>query len=569
MLRAFTLITFIALVACKQDAPAPPDITTVQWMCTPSLSDADWYTKDTPAPMFAGMDVVHYPVTTKSAEAQQYFDQGLLFAYAFNHAEAARSFYHAIRLDSTCAMCYWGFAYVLGPNYNSGMEADNYARAYDAIVKAEALAGPASEKERDLIRAMKRRYIKEVPEDRSHLDSAYMVALRAVHQKYPKDVDIAAMYAESLMDMHPWDLWTKDGQPKPWTPEITKAIDVAINLNPKHPGGHHFNIHAWEASATPEKAYVSAKVFDDGLVPNAGHLVHMPSHIYINTGDYHLGTLANINAVARDSAYVTQCHAQGSYPLALYPHNYHFLAATATLEGNSEWALRAAKKMETLTRHKAMNIPQLATLQHYNSIPYFINIKFAKWDDILATPVLDTMPLYIDGIRHYARGMAFIGKKDLAKARAELSLVKSIAKEDTLKVLTIWEINSLSNVMDIAQKVLEAEIFAAEHKYDESIALLEQAVAIEDGLNYNEPPDWFFSVRHHLGAVLLEANRPEDAIRVYETDLLTFPKNGWALQGLKNAYEMLKQADKVSATADLFQRAWEHADITLTSSRMW
>jgi tetratricopeptide (TPR) repeat protein len=569
MLRSTILLLAVAIIACKQELPDSPDIKTAQWMCTPALSDADWYTKNSPAPLLAGMDVIHYPITTKSVEAQKYFDQGLLLAYAFNHAEAARSFYQAMRLDSTCAMCHWGFAYVLGPNYNAGMEPDNYARAYDAIAKADQLASSASEKEKDLIHAMKQRYTKEVPDDRSHLDSAYMLAMRAAHIKYPNDVDIAAMYAESLMDMHPWDLWDKAGNAKPWTPEILKAIDVAISLNPNHPGGHHFNIHAWEASNTPEKALGSAKVFDDGLVANAGHLVHMPSHIYINTGDYHLGSLANIRAVDRDSAYVTQCHAQGSYPLALYPHNYHFLAATATLEGNSEWAFMAARKMEELTRHKGMNVPALATLQHYNSIPYFIYVKFAKWDDILSAPVLDTMPLYSSGIRHYARGMAFVGKKELAKARAELNEVKAIAKNDTLKVLTIWEINSLFNVIDIAQKVLEAEILASEKKYDESIALLEAAIAAEDQLNYNEPPDWFFSVRHHLGAVLLEAGRPEEAIAVYEADLKTFPKNGWALQGLKNAYDTLKQNDKSTATAEQLKAAWEHADVQLVSSRLW
>lgn len=567
-----TLLPLLAaclVIGCRETTPVKTDITTAQWMCTPSLSDAEWYTKNTPAPLLPGMDVIHYPVTTNSVEAQKYFDQGLLLAYAFNHAEAARSFFQAIRLDSSCAMCYWGFAYVLGPNYNAGMEPDNYSRAYDAITKASQLAAGASQKERDLIHAMQQRYTKEVPEDRSDLDSAYMLAMKAVHQKYPEDVDIAAMYAESLMDMHPWDLWDKEGKAKPWTPEITKAIDVAIGLNPKHPGGHHFNIHAWEASATPEHAYPSAKVFDDDLVPNAGHLVHMPSHIYINTGDYHLGSLANIRAVERDSAYVTQCHAQGAYPLALYPHNYHFLAATATLEGNSDWAIMAAKKMEVQTRHKGMNAPGLATLQHYNSIPYFVYVKFAKWDEILAMPVLDTMPLYLDGIRHYARGMAFVGKKELGKAKEELAQLQVIAKEDTLKAQTIWEINSLASVADIAQKVLDAEILAGEKKYDESIARFEEAIAIEDQLNYNEPPDWFFSVRHHLGAVLLEANKPEQAIAVYEKDLERFPKNGWALQGMKRAYEMLKQDDKVTATTAMLKSAWEHADVQLASSRMW
>jgi tetratricopeptide (TPR) repeat protein len=566
------LFVFAAFVwlSCKNANQSGPDITQPSTlMCAPPLVDAEWYTQNTPAPLLEGMDKLHYPITTNSDEAQKYFNQGLLLAYAFNHAEAARSFYQAIRMDSTCAMCYWGFAYVLGPNYNASMEPDNYARAYDAIQKANALASSVTAKEKALIKAMTARYTKDVPENRYHLDSAYMLEMRTVHQLYPADVDIAAMYAESLMDMHPWDLWTKDEQPRPWTMDILKSIDVAIGLDPKHPGGHHFNIHAWEASGTPEKAIPSARVFDEGLVAHAGHLVHMPSHIYINTGDYFLGSIANINAVKVDSTYVTQCHAQGAYPLAYYPHNYHFLAATATLHGHKTWAVMAAKKMEEQSRHKGMLIPELATLQHYNSIPYFIYVKFGMWDEILAYPGLDTMPVYLHGIRHYARGMAYVGKKDITKAREELISLQQIAADDTLKALSIWGINSLFSVIDIGQKVLEGEILALEKKYDESIAMLSEAAALEDQLNYNEPPDWFFSVRHHLGAVQLEAGKAKEAVATYETDLKTFPRNGWALNGLHQAYVKLDDPEKAAQAESQFQEAWKHADTKLISSRLW
>lgn len=569
-MKYLVFLAAFLLLQCKSDTNPAQDITKPSpWMCAPDLSDAAWYAENSPAPLLDGMDRLHYPITTKVPEAQQFFNQGLLLAYAFNHAEAARSFYQATRLDSTCAMCWWGFAYVLGPNYNGGMEPDNYARAYEAMRKAKNLAGHVTPKEKSLIDAMAARYTPEAPEDRSHLDSAYMMKLKALHAQYPTDVDIAAMYAESLMDMHPWDLWEKNGTAKPWTPDIIKAIDVAIGLDPMHPGGHHFSIHAWEASKTPEKALPSCKVFDDGLVPNAGHLVHMPSHIYINTGDYHLGTIANINAVDRDSSYVTQCHAQGAYPVAYYPHNYHFLAATATLSGNSAWALKAAAKMEKQTRHKGMNIPALATLQHYNTIPYFVHIKFAKWDDILSTPPLDTMPVYMQGIRHYARGMAWLGKNDIAKARAELTELKTIAREDTLQQLTIWEINTLASVIDIAVLVLEGEVLAKENKWEESIALLQNAVDQEDALNYNEPPDWFFSVRHHLGAVLIEAGKAKQAIDVYRADLVKFPRNGWALKGLSKAYEMDKNTSGQDTAEKDFAAAWQHADTDITGSRIW
>lgn len=553
-----------------QHQPATADILQPSpLMCTPPLVDAAWYTQNTPAPLLEGMDILHFPITTKNPEAQKFFDQGLLLAYAFNHAEAARSFYQATRLDSTCAMCYWGFAFVLGPNYNAGMEPDNYERAYTAVRRAAVLSASATPLEKALIAAMTERYSRDVPDNRRPLDSAYMLAMKSVHARFPRDVDVAALYAESLMDMHPWDLWDKDGTPRPWTPEIIRAIEVAIGLNPQHPGGHHFYIHAWEASSTPEKALPSAKVFDDGLVAHAGHLVHMPSHIYINTGDYHLGSLANLRAVAVDSAYVTQCHAQGAYPLAYYPHNYHFLAATATLEGKRAWAVMAAKKMEEQTRHKGMLIPELATLQHYNSIPYFIYVKFAMWDEILGTPPLDSMPLYLSGIRHYARGMAYVGKGDLPKAKSEWSALDEVAKADTLRKLTIWEINSLHDVITIAEKVLAGEIAAAEKKVEESIALLQEGVALEDQLNYNEPPDWFFSVRHHLGAVMLEAGRDQDAVRVFLEDLQHFPKNGWALHGLQVAYTHLRQTEEAQSTERLFKEAWANADVGLITSRLW
>ncbi len=562
-------ILLILVIGCKKEVVKEQDITArPPIMCTPPLSDADWYASGTPAPLFAGMDLLNYPVTTSSPEAQKYFNQGLLLAYAFNHAEAGRSFYEATRRDSNCAMCYWGYAYVLGPNYNAGMEPDNYSRAYDAIQKAKKLSANVTPKEKALIQAMATRYVKDPVEDRSLLDSAYMVAMKAVHLKYPDDVDIAAMYAESLMDMHPWDMYDKNGNPRLWTPDIVKAIEFAIKVNPKHPGGHHYYMHVVEASNTPERALPSCKVMDDGLVPNAGHLVHMPSHIYINTGDYHKGSVANIKAVQIDSSYVTQCYAQGVYPLVYYPHNYHFLAACATLEGDSKWAIKAANKMAEQTNHTGMLLAPLATLQHFNSIPYFVKVKFAKWRDILSEGPPDSLLLYPVGVYHYAKGMAYVGIKDFNKAKAELESLKLIAKEDTLKKMTIWEFNSMSQILDIAQKVLEGELLAKQGQYDESIRLLREAIVLEDQLQYQEPPDWFFSVRHHLGAVLLDAGKPEEAIKVYEEDLKTFPKNGWALSGLKKAYEETKQQDKVTATDILLKEAWAYANVKLSGSRV-
>src|SRR5688572_14287133 len=488
----FPLI-FLFSIACKKN-PNPDIMSASSIRCAPPLTDTAWYSSGKPAPLFEGFDVLNYPITTKNEEAQKYFNQGLLLAYAFNHAEAARSFFHAARLDPTCAMCYWGYAYVLGPNYNAGMEPDNYPRAYDAIQTAIKLSANATAKEKALIAAMSMRYVKDPVEKRDSLDLAYMQAMKAVHRVYPEDVDVAAIYAESLMDMHPWDLWEQDGRSKPWTHEIIEAVEKAIKTDPKHPGGHHFYIHALEASPEPEKALASAKMFDDGLVPNAGHLVHMPSHIYINTGHYHLGSLANIRAVQLDSAYVTQCHAQGAYPVAYYPHNYHFLAATATLEGKKEWALDAARKMSVQSNHQGMLVPELATLQHYYTIPYFIMVKFGMWRDILKEEIPDTALLYPRGVYHYARGMAYVGTNELEKAQKELDQLTLIGSEDTLKSLTIWGFNSMHQILQIAHKVLAGELAAKQKNYGESIRMLREAVAIEDQLLYQEPPDWFFSV---------------------------------------------------------------------------
>lgn len=536
--------------------------------CAPQFSDAEWFTRGTPAPLFEGLDKLHFPVTTNSPDAQTYFNQGLLLAYAFNHAEAARSFFQAARLDSTCAMAYWGYAYVLGPNYNAGMEPDNFSRAYDAVNRAANEAGHCTPKEQALVRAMQARYAKDPPEDRSALDSAYMVAMRTVHEAYPDDVDIAVLYAESLMDMHPWDLWGKDGSQRPWTQSILDAIDVAIRTDPKHPGGHHLNIHAWEASATPERAMASADLLDAGLVSEAGHLVHMPSHIYINTGDYHKGTMANTRAVEKDSLYVTQCHAAGAYPLAYYPHNYHFLAACATLEGNSGAAIAAARKMSDMANHKGMLWPGMATFQHYYSIPDYVLVKFARWDDILALPPVDSSLIAVQAIRHYARGMAWAGKGDIDRARNESAHLSVMAAMDTFATMTIWEINTLGEVVKIADYVLKGEILAREKKYPEAVGMLRKAVAIEDALNYNEPPDWFFSVRHHLGAVLLDAGQAGDAIPVYTEDLENLPRNGWALNGLAAALAAAGLEDQAAAVRKDLALAWAYADVSLRHGRV-
>ncbi|AWO01362.1 hypothetical protein DLD77_06485 [Chitinophaga alhagiae] len=532
----------------------------------PPTNDKEWYATGKKAPRFEGLEGIDCRISTSSKEAQEYFNQGLMLAYGFNHAEAARSFYEATRLDSTCAMAYWGFAYVLGPNYNGGMEEDNFQRAYEAAVKANALIGNCTPKEAALIKALAARYAAEPPADRSPLDIAYAAAMKKVYAQYPTDPDIGALYAEALMDLHPWDLYDKETKaPRAWTPELMAILEHLIKTNPMHPGAHHFYVHALEASATPEKALASAKLLET-LVPGSGHLLHMPSHIYINTGDYHLGSVSNIRAVEVDSIYTTACHAQGAYPLSYYPHNYHFLAATATLEGNSTLAWNAAKKLQAHTATDIMRTPGWGTLQHYYTIPYYIAVKLSMWDTIIAIPPPAKDLVYPNAILHYAKGMAYLGKHDITNAQKEMDSLRILAADTSLQDLTVWGINTTADLVQIATKVLGGGIAFKQNKVAASVSLLEEAVAIEDRLNYNEPPDWFFSVRHHLGAILLKAEKYGEAEKVYNRDLQTWRKNGWALIGLHNALALQEKHGEAQKAKSAFDEAWKYADFKILSS---
>ncbi|TRX11076.1 tetratricopeptide repeat protein [Flavobacterium gawalongense] len=573
MKKILILIVITFIFSCKKEPQKNEDAVIgktkkTSYGCAPQTTDASWYLTNNKAPIFKGLNVIDYPITTKSTEAQKYFNQGMALSYGFNHAEAARSFYYATKLDPECAMCYWGFAYVLGPNYNAGMEPDNYERAYKAIQKAIQLSDKASKKEKALINALAKRYTKKHVEDRSNLDIAYSAEMKKVSKKFPDDVNINTLYAESIMDLHPWDLYEKDGTPKKWTPEIVSLLEKTLKKDPKNIGANHFYIHVVEASNTPERGNNAAKAFDDGLVPGSGHLVHMSSHIYIRTGEYHKGTLANINAVKVDSNYVAMCHAQGAYPLGYYPHNYHFMAGTATLEGNSKWAMIGANKVSKHVHPKTMTEPGWGTLQHYYVIPYYVAVKFGKWDDILKMKLVTDTLKYPVAVTHYAKGMAYLGKNDLKKAKQELLQLEEIAKDKKLEQITIWELNSVSTLTQIAKRVLKAEIAASEKNYVQSIALLKEAVAIEDSLNYNEPPDWFFSVRHHLGAVQIEAEKYQDAVKTYEDDLKRLPKNGWAHHGLRLAYEKMNNKTKAKEITRLIEKSWGNADTKITTSRI-
>lgn len=522
--------------------------------------------KDRLAPLLEGMGDLHFAVTTKNAMTQRFFNQGLVLSYAFNHKEAERAFREAARLDPDCAMAYWGAALVLGPNINATMDQAENAAAYAALQKALALASPASEKEQAFINALSRRYAEIPPENRAALDEAYANAMREVAQKYPDDADAAALFAEAAMDLHPWKYWERDGQPKPWTPEIVGTLETALQKWPQHPGLNHFYIHAVEASAEPERALASAELLRD-LVPAAGHLVHMPAHIFIRTGRYRDAIVANERAIAADSSYLTQCHAQGMYPVAYVPHNHHFLSAAATFGGNSAKALLAAQHMAMNQDRQLMRAPGYGTLQHYMVIPLYAMIKFGQWEKILNEAAPDADLRYPNGVWHFSRGMAYTRTKQLGLAAQELAKLQALAADSSLINVTIWDINTTFDLLQIATAMLSGELAAAKRDFAKALAHLQRAVALEDHLTYDEPPPWYTPARHNLGAVLLEAGRAAEAQKVYEADLQKYPENGWSLFGLQQSLRAQNKTAEAAAVQERLNQAWRGADVTLTASR--
>jgi tetratricopeptide (TPR) repeat protein len=535
--------------------------------CAPEVSDKLWYSSGKKAPLFKGLEGIHFPISTKNIEVQKYFDQGLMLSFGFNHGEAGRSFYEAARQDSNCAMCWWGFAYVLGPNYNAGMEKDNFQRAYEAIQKAKNKSVFCTQKEKDLIKALTFRYNSDTTISRNILDSSYAVAMREVYKRYPDDITLASLFAESLLDLHPWNLWHKDGTMQPWTPEIIAVLEKCLQFDPRHVGANHFYIHAMEMSKHAEAALASANLLRN-LVPGSGHLVHMPSHTYIRIGLYHDGVLANQKAVLLDSLYVEACHAQGVYPLAYYPHNYHFIAACATLCGESKIAMEGAFATSEHAHKKLLREPAWSTLQHYYSIPWYVEVKLGLWKDILHSPAPEKDLKYPLIVWHYAQGMAMLSENKILEAKSHLIEMKNIMVDSTIKNLTIWGINTVFDLCMIASKTLHGEIYAKEKNYANAISILKEAIAAEDALNYDEPPDWFFSIRHNLGAVLIEAGRFQEAINVYERDLEIYPENGWALKGLINVYEKLGDTKNHEDVKRRFEKSWQYSDIKISSSRI-
>lgn len=521
---------------------------------------------DRRTPLFDNLGEHHHPISTRVELTQRYFDQGLIFAYGFNHAEAERSFREAAQLDPDCAMCYWGVAWVLGSNINAAMSDEAVPAAWEAIQKAIALSENASENEKAYIQALAKRYSRNPLADRRAIDMAYADAMREVRDRYPEDLDAATLYAEALMDITPWNYWTQDGELRPETRELLATLESVLERNPNHPGANHIYIHAVEASPHPEWGLASADRLRN-LVPGAGHLVHMPSHIYIRVGKYHEGSLANERAIAADRSFLARDRNETIYCLGYIPHNVHFLSTTASMEGRSAVAIAAARKMAAQVDREKMREPGWGTLQHYYSIPLYALIRFGKWEEILREPAPSAELKYPTGLWHYARTLAFTGKGQLQAAQGELQQLQAIAADPTLEAVTIWDINSTVNLLQIASEVAIGELAAKQGDYEKAIAHLETAVTLEDGLHYDEPPVWYSPVRQSLGAVLLEADRPAAAQKVYEEDLKRYPENGWSLFGLAQSLQAQDQIEAAQQVQQRFEEAWKYADVRLTASR--
>ncbi len=517
---------------------------------------------DGPAPLFDGIGGHHYAITTSSPQAQQYFDQGLTWAYAFNHDEAIRSFKEVARLDPNCAMAWWGVALCNGPHINNPAVApENAAAAWDALQKAQALKSRASAKEQALIDAVARRYANPQPADRRPLDEAYMAAMAKVYETYPDDADIATLYAESMMDLQPWDMWTKDGKPKGNNEMILGVLDRALALNPAHPGANHLLIHAVEAGPNPERGEVAADRLRD-LVPISGHLVHMPSHIDVQTGKWSLAADQNMKAIEADRRYRRISPTQGFYNIYM-AHDHHFLSFAAMMEARRKVALRAARDM-------IANVPEefLASsapfIDPYMAIEYDVLKRFGLWEEILKTSAPRSDLPVTTCMWRFSRGVALAALGRVDEAVREHAVFREAVSR--LPDGAMMAINPAADVLAIADHVLLGEIAFRRGEIDSAVSHLRQAADREDKLVYMEPPDWIQPVRHTLGAVLVSAKRYDEAARVYQEDLAHWPENGWSLFGL---WQCLREQGDSAAAADMekrWRKAWKRSDVKVGST---
>ena len=504
-------------------------------------------------------------IQTDDPDVQSLFQRGVVLTYGFNHQEAHNVYMQAAAQDSNCAMCYWGAALVLGPNINKPMDPADVPAAYRLAQKALEHSKQESFLHQSLIQALVLRYSPEPMADRSALDQAYADALRGVAKQFPESATVQVLLAEALMDLHPWNYWEKDGQPKSWTPEILDTLKATLKLDPNNLNANHLHIHAVEASKHPEQAEASADRLR-ALAPDSGHLLHMPAHIYMRIGRYADAATVNEIAIENDEHYRSHHKPEGIYPLAYMPHNRHFLWIASADSGQSQRSLKAAQSMAEMVDAQTMRAPGLGTLQHFSVMHLYAMVRFGKWEDILNQPEPAEDLIYPRGVWRYARGRALIGLGRLDEAARELAQLKTLAADPALAKVTLWEINKSADLLMIAQHVLEGELAHQQGKVDEAVTHLQQAVMAEDKLNYDEPPAWYYPARQSLGAVLLDAGRASDAEPVFRKDLERHRNNGWSLFGLWQSLTA-QGKDEAQAVKSRFDKTWAEADITLTQAR--
>ena len=519
------------------------------------------------APLFDGMGDHSHPITSDVAYTQRYFDQGLTIDFAFNHAESARSFKAAQTLDPQCAMCFWGEALALGPNINvtsNGaviMADHDRLAAHAAIQKALTLKHTASQQEQDYIDALATRYNGDPTTERGPLDQQYVAAMRNLTLKYPQDDDAASLFAEAIMNTMPWDYWIDADNPKPLAQEAIVILEAVLQRNPFHPMALHLYIHAVESSSEPERAEQPADRLIN-QVPGAGHLVHMPSHIYYRIGRYADASRANELAAAVDEKYIAACNAQGFYPAAYYPHNIHFLWSSSSMEGRSAVAIEAGKKVANNV--KIEMIDQFPGVEFFKTIPIQSLVQFGLWDEILKEDPPAERLEYANGIWHYARAVAFANKGEIEKARAEQAAISTFKEDQDILFLDSISYPA-SMLLQIAEALASGEIALAGNDPESAVSHFSSAVAVQDKLPYTEPPFWYYPSRLSLGKALLAANLAAQAEQVYQRNLERYPRNGWALYGLMLA--LSAQGKETSAVAARFDTVWANADVTLTASR--
>lgn len=520
------------------------------------------------APLLNGLGSHSFTISSKVEGVQEYFNQGLIMAFAFNHAESIRSFKAAQKLDPNCAICFWGEALALGPNINvtsdgkAIMSPQDRLDAFERTNKAIALIEFASPKEKDFILTLKSRYNGDVNSSRVPLDIAYAEAMEALSSKYSDDTDAASLYAEALMNTMPWNYWAEDGNPKPDTIKVINTIESVLDKDPNHPLAIHLYIHAVEASSNPGRAEEAADRLAD-LVPGAGHLVHMPSHIYWRVGRYEDASLANIAAAKVDEEYIAQCNAQGFYPALYYPHNIHFLWAASTMEGMSDLSIESAIKVSNyVSPEQIRNIP---FLEFFHTIPLLSYVRFAKWDKVFSYERPDDDFKFSNSIFNYALSVAHAANGNILEANRFQSMILNDIESEEVNAMVMAG-HPTKSLMKIASLLASGSIDMYSSKYSEAITSFEEAVTIQDTLPYTEPPFWYYPTRQTLGHALLMNNSFEEAALVFEKDLKDYPRNGWSYFGLHLAQNKLNNQEKSIEALNKFKEIWGRADISINSS---